>query len=147
MIKFFLLISLLAPPVAKQVPEKIKVPKNLTVKKATIEQLFKYCETLSESYQMPKTIYDPGPSVYLLRIDGCLETKSLLIVSWIGKSRKLDRIFTDLVVTHYATFTSERTKKQLTVKYIDTKSQKPVDPRLPPDFSGMGWYAFYDLGN
>tara|TARA_B100000214_G_C23971550_1_gene630406 strand:- start:1694 stop:2137 length:444 start_codon:yes stop_codon:yes gene_type:complete len=143
----FLLISLLVPTLAPPKVEAVKPPKIPTIKEASLDEVFKYCPVLSESYSMPKTIYDPGPAVHLIKLDNCLETKSLLVVSWVGKSRNLERIFTELVVTHYALFVAEKTKEKTTVEYVNTKSQKPVDPRLPADFEGMANFAFYILKN
>ena len=145
MTKLFLLLTLLVP--AQTVQSTPKPPKNLKVKNATLEQLYKYCPIMVENYAMPKSVYDPAQGIHLIRINGCLETKSVLVVSWIGKNRKLERIFSELVATHYATFKSEKDKKQYSVKYITTKSQKPIDPRLQPDFKGMAWFAFYDLAD
>jgi hypothetical protein len=145
MIKFIFAIALLTPSITQSFKQPV-APKNLTVEAATIDQLFKYCPNVSEQYQMPKSVYDPGASVHLVRINNCLNKKSLMIVAWIGKCEKLERLFSNMVVLHYAKYSAEKNKikKDFKIKFINNKSQKPLKLQNMNTDSKI-WFAFYSL--
>ena len=140
MIKILLLPLLLMQPYAPAKSAMVsKPPKNLTVKKATIKQFLKYCNRYTEHHDLPKSIYSTGYSTKMVRMKNCLNIKDMLIVIWIGDGRKINKIFSELVVLHYVAFVSRNKKTYAAARFIDMKSRNIKDK------TEKVWFAFYSF--
>ena len=101
MIQAMLIIgSVFLQPIMSISPPKIKPPKNLTIKKANIPNIFKHCPKFEEEYTMPQSIYMIGVKYNLLRFKNCLNLKDMLVVVWSGEAREIHKTFANLIVLH-----------------------------------------------
>jgi hypothetical protein len=144
MIKILLALILLSPPI-ESIPNTAPAARKskLTIKKVSLEKLFALCPVVAERHVMPQTIYNPT-TTHIVKIENCLEAKTLLVVGWYGSNSALEKTFAKLVALHYASYMSKLKKKKYSIKYVGSKSKAQNMSALKGDIS-RAWFSFFKL--
>jgi len=117
-------------------------PKNLNLKDASAEQLQKYCPEFKTYNRVPDNIFIPSSKNYfIVRVADCFKFKDILIISWLGHGKDIDKVFAKLLALHYVEYQNSNGIKS-SVEFIDIKSKNHKSIIVEGE---RVWFAVYEL--